>query len=74
MRGQKGQMHPAFNFKVCVMMKDCEEEGDGQPVNPEPEAKAAERAALLPHLYSQQTNTSQWTQNPKSVQNTDCLQ
>lgn len=48
MRGQKGQMHPAFNFKVCVMVKDCEEEGDGQPVNPEPEAKAAERA--LPAL------------------------
>lgn len=48
MRGQKGQMHPACNFKGCVMVKDCEEEGDGQPVNPEPDAKAAERA--LPAL------------------------
>lgn len=69
MGGQKGQIHPAFNFKVGIIAKACEEGLHGQSVNPEPEPKAAaERAlaALTAHSYSQQTNTSQGDSETKT--------
>lgn len=37
-RGRKGQRQSAFNFKVCIITKVCEEEWDGKSVNPDPEA------------------------------------
>lgn len=69
MGGQKGQIHPAFNFKVGIIAKACKEGVDGQSVNPEPEPKAAAELWMLqlPHLYSQHTNTSQEDLETKSA-------
>jgi len=44
--GQKGQIHPAFNFKVGRVAKACEEGLDGQSGKPEPQPKAAAESAL----------------------------
>lgn len=55
-RGRKVQRQSAFNFKVCIITKVCEEEWDGKSVNPDPEAKAwGERSHCPIYIHSRQS-------------------